>query len=338
MEEVGGTSTSRLLVLLLREREREELEKEEKKESAFTTVRNSLSRKFSFRKVKVETKEQTLNEEKQFYKRIFFKLTNTFRKSVRKSSPEKKLEEEEEKEEDNQPSGRDSAYFSQSNCCCSKSLSETHKHSEAANNTIERSSALSITSSRCSSVTTSANLILPNTSEKKKSVTILLPNKHTTGRPFGPHLRIQNTKLFKLPPGNSNNKGNVSNQLKKIRDEAKQDLLEQFPSITTTIHHLFTDNLKPLLMSLSSSKIGDLIVNLRTLLFSPLLPMITSLDIILFQIIKFLHAVTLVLDCAEHKWADNELKKVYQNISSIDCLDNIKKVFIIIWISVMLKD
>merc|ERR1712228_347583 len=108
MEEVGVTSTSRLLVLLQRERKREELDNQGRKESAFTLVRNSLSRKFSFRKVKVETRKETLKEEKQFHKKIFFKLTNTFRKGVRKSSLKKKLEEEEE--EDILPSGRDSAY------------------------------------------------------------------------------------------------------------------------------------------------------------------------------------------------------------------------------------
>jgi len=331
MEEVGATSTSRLLVLLLREREREELENQERKESAFTLVRNSLSRKFSFRKVRVETRKETLKEEKQFHKKIFFKLTNTFRKSVKKSSPEKKLEEEEE--EDNIPSGRDSAYYSQS-----KSLTETHKHSEAANNTTDCSSSSSITSSRCSSLTTSANPILLNTSEKKKCVTILLPNAHTRGRPFGFHLRIQNTKLVNLPQENSHNRGNVSYQVRKIKDDAKQDLLEQFPSITTTINHLFMDNLKPLLMSLSSSKIGDLIFNLRTLLFSPMLPMIKSLNIILFQIIKFLHAVILNMHCAEQKWLETELEEIYQNYSNIDCLHHIKRVFIIFWISVMLKD
>lgn len=333
MEEVGATSTSRLLVLLLREREREELENQERKESAFTLVRNSLSRKFSFRKVKVETRKETLKEEKQFHKKIFFKLTNTFRKSVKKSSPEKKLEEEEEEEEeDNLPSGRDSAYFSQS-----KSLSETHKHSEAANNTIEcSSSSSSITSSRCSSLTT--NPILPNTSEKKKSVTIHLPNAHARGRPFGFHLRIQNTKLINLPQENSYNRGNAFYQVRKIKDDAKQDLLEQFPSITTTINHLFMDNPKALLMSLSSSKIGDLIFHLRTLLFSPLLPMIKTLDIILFQIIKFLQAVILNLNCAEHKGLQTELEEIYQNYSNTDCLQHIKSIFIILWISVLLKD
>lgn len=341
MEGEGGTS--RLLGLLLREREREELENKERKESAFTTVKNNFSRKFSFRKVKVETRKQTLKEEKPFHKRIFYKLTNTFRKSfprhLTKYSQEY-AEEEEVIEEGNPPSVRDSAYFSQSHGCCSKSVSETQKHSEEANNTFESSSSSSSlsTSSRCPSLTTSANRILRNNSQQKKSVTILLPHIKTRENPFGPHLTIEDTRIFSLPQKASHNKGDISNQLNKIRNNAKYELIDQFPSITSTINYLFIGNPRPILMSMSSTKIGDLIFNLRSLLFSPLLPRINYFNIILFEIVKFLHTVVLVLDCEELEVVKAEIEDSYQNCSDKECLNIIRRVFINIWCSLLLRD
>jgi len=321
--------TSRLLKLLLREQEREELESIGRKESAFRIVKHNLSKKFSFRKGKLETREKTSKEGKPFQKKIFHKLTNTFRrkftkhlsKSSRESSED--VDEDEEDDEDNLPSGRDSAYFSNSQCY---SKSETHRQNEAANKSFECSST---TFSRCSSVNTSGeNPCISNCSQSKKSVRIQLPNTNIKDKPFGVHSYVKKTQAFQWPLDNSNIQGNVSDQVKKIKDQAKQNLVELFPSITTTINQLFVDSPKSMIMSLSSSQIGELLFNLRILLFSPLLPRISSLDIVLFMITKFLDCVILVLDPAELQWKENQAQ----------CLDNIRNKFVMIWCYLIIID
>jgi len=318
--------TSRLFKLLLREQEREELESIEGKESAFRIVKYNLSKKFSFRKGKLESGKKTSKEAKPFQKKIFHKLTNTFRRKFTKHlSKSCSSEDVEEDEEDNLPSGRDSAYFSNSQCY---SKSGTHKQTEAANKSFECSST---TFSRCSSVNTSGeNPCISNSSQSKKSVRIQLPNTNYKDKPLGVHLHVKKTQAFHWPLDNSNIKGDVTDQVKKIKEQAKHNLVELFPSITTTINQLFVDSPKSMLISLSSSQIGELLFNLRILLFSPLLPMISSLDIILFMITKFLDCVILVLDHAELQWSAGREKG--------QCLDNIRNNFVMIWCYLIIID
>ena len=328
--EEGGTS--RLFKLLLREQEREELESIERKESAFTIVKNNLSKKFSFRKGKLNTRETTSKEGKAFQKKIFHKLTKTFRrtftkhlsKSSRESSNED-VEEDEDDEKDYLASGKDSAYYSQSQCC---SKSGTHRQSETANKSFE---CTSTSFSTCSSVITSAeNPYLSNSSQSKKSVRIQLPKTSDKEKPFGVHLRVKKTEFFQLPLKNSNIQGNVSDQVRRIKSQAKHNLVEQFPSITTTINQVFTDNPTSILMSLSSSQIGELLFNLRILLFSPLLPMIPSSDTILFMITKFLDCVVLVLDHPKVHWSGRGEQG--------QCLDIIRNNFVMIWCYLIIID
>merc|ERR1712173_180111 len=96
------------------------------------------------------------------------------------------------------------------------------------------------------------------------------------------------------------------------------------------INQVFIDSPKSMLMSLSSSQISELLFNLRILLFSPLLPMISFLDTILFMITKFLDCVILVLDHAELQWSGGEKQGL--------CLDNIRKNFVMIWCYLIIID
>merc|ERR1712129_499364 len=129
-------------------------------------------------------------------------------------------------------------------------------------------------------------------------VTIILPPTQTREKPFGIHLQIQN--VVQVPDRTSCVQGDVSDQVINMKLKAKCNLVEQFPSITTTINHLFSENPRHLLMSLSTTIIGDLLFNLRTLLFSPLLSLVHSLDVVLLVMIKFLHCLSLILQPVEY--------------------------------------
>ena len=58
--------TSRLYKILVMEREGEELEKSERIESAFSNMKKTLSKRFSFKKLKTATKETAKVEEFTF--------------------------------------------------------------------------------------------------------------------------------------------------------------------------------------------------------------------------------------------------------------------------------
>ena len=316
--------TSRLYKILVRERDREEIEILGRGENAFKIIKRTLSKKFSFNKYKTDLEKQAENN----CCGIFFqKVTNSFLHTfnppkVRANSTNSDGDEF----EDNLPPTTDSAYFSDSfNHCESESLEVT----ETANNPSEFSSALS----RSSSLTCGAI---------KKSVRIILPQTATREKPFGVHLQIKNAVTFQVPETTSCDKGNVSDQVRNIKHRAKCNLVEQFPSITTTINHLFTDNPRHLLMSLNTTMIGDLLFNLRTLLFSPLLPMVHSLDIVIFVMIKFLHCLSVFLQPVEYfhprlvelgaKWEMNFYKH------KETCLVEVRAIYIDIWCRLLVAD
>ena len=98
---------------------------------------------------------------------------------------------------------------------------------------------------------------------------------------------------------------------------------------------MFSENPKQLLMSLSTTMIGDLVLNLITLLFSPLLPLVHSLDVVLLVMIKFLHCLSLILQPVEYfhprlvelgeKWE----KDFYKHKET--CLVAVRDIYIDIW-------
>ena len=70
--------------------------------------------------------------------------------------------------------------------------------------------------------------------------------------------------------------------------------------MSSTINHPFSDTPRSLLLIISSTMIGDLMFQLRILLFSPLLPLVHLLDVVLFVIIRFLHQVSLIVQSVEN--------------------------------------
>merc|ERR1711892_281122 len=131
---------------------------------------------------------------------------------------------------------------------------------DTANNTSECSTTLS----RSSFLLASTNPILNTKSLKaKKSVTIILPHTGTREKPFGVHLQIRHAVTLQITEKPSYVRGDVSDQVRNIKRQTMFNLVELFPSITTSINHLFSNNPKKLLMSISTTMIGDLVFNLR---------------------------------------------------------------------------
>jgi len=314
-ERDGVGDTSRLLVLLQRERKINELDNIDRKESSIITVKNNLTRKLSLQKTTEDKKNPTSKKGKPFVKKIFYKLTTTFRKVFTKYLSKQSLENcDEDKDEDIFPSGRYFADFLQS-----QSLSDSQNQSNSANNPLIVSTTAS---SKYSSLNTSK---IPSISFSIKS------RIHATVHLQDKKAKSQSSKISNKSCNDV--QGDLTEQVMKMKDQAKQNLVEQFPSITNTIYFLFSDNPIPKLMSLSSSKISELLFNTRTLLFSPLLPMIHSFDIILFVIIKFLQSVILVLDYAEL----SSFLELQCTVSD-QCLVNIRSIFIQIWCNLISED
>ena len=135
----------------------------------------------------------------------------------------------------------------------------------------------------------------PRTS-KNATIKLSLSQRETT---FVVDLTIESVEHFHREEDYPCVLGDVSGQVNNIKYQTKCNLVEQFPSITSTINIIFLDNPTPLLLSLSSSRISYLMSQLRSILFSPLLLMIKSLDVVLFVIIRFLHQVSLILQSVE---------------------------------------
>ena len=104
--------TSRLYKILAREKE--ELDKSERMESAFRNIKNTLSKKFSFKKSKTVTEEIAEVNEIKFTQKILHKLTDSIRNGFTKKKlgkPSVTNSMKDESEEDLH-SVLDSAYFS----------------------------------------------------------------------------------------------------------------------------------------------------------------------------------------------------------------------------------
>ena len=113
---------------------------------------------------------------------------------------------------------------------------------------------------------------------------------------------------------------------------------DTFPSLSSTISILFSDNTRHLLLSLSCSMIGDLVFQLRTVLFSPLLLMVQSWDVVLCVCIRFLHQVSLILQSVENcqhfhqRWVELQDKcKKYFYQHQVECLTQVREVYIDMW-------
>ena len=158
----------------------------------------------------------------------------------------------------------------------------------------------------------------------KKRVTILLPEK----------TRKENVSLISRTDQSSSTLNNISAQVKSMKYNAKCQLDELFPSLSSAINLIFAENTRYLLQSLSSTMIGDFIYNMRTLLFSPLLTTIQSLDIILFMIIKFHRSVSLVVksEYLHQRWVElYEKCKNCEHQQWVEYIPDIRIEYIIMW-------
>jgi len=161
-----------------------------------------------------------------------------------------------------------------------------------------------------------------------KTVMLLLPARLTLGEDLF-NLQLETVETVIVPPGD---KGDIASQQKHILYQARHQMEETFPFLSFTISILFSDNLPIILRSISSSMIGDLIFQIRTILFSPLLITMPFMEIILSVIIKFLHHVSSLLRpaCSSYVW-EEVMDRLRTEKGKEGCLETIRTGFIDIW-------
>jgi len=181
----------------------------------------------------------------------------------------------------------------------------------------------------------------------KKSVTLLLPKTRTKGKPFGLHLQTEKVTSYTSDyKDNKSPHGDVSGQVRHIHHLANCELMEKFPSFSYTFSILFSDNPMALLLSISSCVIGNLMFQLRTVLFSPLLLMVQSLDVVLCVIIRFLLQVSsLFIQSVENfplhhqEWL--QLQDKWEDCfysHKLECLAEIRMIFVKMWCDLILLE
>ena len=150
---------------------------------------------------------------------------------------------------------------------------------------------------------------------------------------FGVHLQLETVCTWPVPHGQM---GSIARQQEHLLSPARYQLEETFPSLSTTICMIFSDNILPLLVSISSDMIGDLLIQLRIILFSPLLPTMQLLDVILYVILRFLHNIILIVELVENgeqfsQWLLELESEKYFHQHKLNCVHGIRVLFIDIW-------
>ena len=104
----------------------------------------------------------------------------------------------------------------------------------------------------------------------KKRVSILLPGERRDGSIFGSHLKVERTRYYETCRQPAvRPKGSVSSQRRELLERAKKGLISMHPDLCDTIRFIFQTH--PDLRSLNSDEIGDLLFNLRAILYRNLL-------------------------------------------------------------------
>jgi hypothetical protein len=98
----------------------------------------------------------------------------------------------------------------------------------------------------------------------KKKVSILLPGESRNRTPFGPHLQVERTQIL-TAQSPIPTKGTVSTQREDVMINAMQGLLSMHPTLCDTIFLIFQPD--PNLRSLGSGDIGNLLFNLKSILY-----------------------------------------------------------------------
>ena len=307
--------TSRLYKILLREKE--QVEKTSYTKSVFKTVKEILHRRPCVDKSEIKSK---LSKTEQIIQKVRKRVNPTKPGAYQQKHQRKKLAPD-----------QDSAYFSFSQSSFNSSnVNEISIESEY-------SSPSSITPSYKPILVRSTNVHKPQV--PKKNVTILLPLTRTCEKPFGRHLQLERTGISHsdVTPRNLH-VGNVLSQVNQIYSNTKSEMMEKFPSLSTTINLLFSFQTRPLLLSLSSSMMGDLLFQLWSVLISPLLLRMQTLDVVLFILIKFLQTVFPPLQCSYFHSRLADLyekceKYVYQH--QVECLAEVRLLYVDIWCSLV---
>ena len=226
------------------------------------------------------------------------------------------------------PSSVDSAYFSYSWDTRSREIS--NKISNVAS-----------TVSRHSSLVLSTKIYSSECLSPKKKVSIIMPRRDPQKNLNKCNLKLGNVLIISPIVQSYSTLQDISSQVNKLKHRAKCQLMGMFPSITITINHFFSDNTRNLLESMNASMICNLIYNIRTLLFSPLLPSIQSLDLILFMVIKFLQTVSLVVGCdyLHQMWEElYEKCKNYEYQHWVEYLPHIRRRYVDMWCRLITGD
>jgi len=185
---------------------------------------------------------------------------------------------------------------------------------------------------------------LPEKSKRQKTVSLLIPHKRNANNLFGIHLQLETVQIVQVPEGHL---ADVSGQQRQVLCKARHQMEETFPSLAYTVHILFSDNMRILLETISSTMIGDLMFKMRTIFFSPLLIKIPSIDIILSVILKFLHQVSVILQSEAnceyfpqwwlHLW-DRWRKSCYNQQDREECVAQIQAVYVDMWCVLVVAD
>ena len=152
---------------------------------------------------------------------------------------------------------------------------------------------------------------------------------------FGVHLQLETVCTWPVPHSQM---GSIARQLEHLLSKARYQMEETYHSLSPTICMIFSDNILPILVSISSNMIGNLMIQLRVILFSPLLPTMQFLDVILFVILRFLHIMVLIVEWAEHsqqvsQWLlelEDKCDKYFHQ-HKLECVHGIRVIFIDIW-------
>ena len=119
----------------------------------------------------------------------------------------------------------------------------------------------------------------------KKRVSIRLPEDCKYSALFGPHLQLERAQAYQWPRPAS--KQTVSLQTQTILDRAMDELLKRTPDICDTIQLLFQPDSILYLRQMNSAQIGNLIFDIRTILFTSLVN-VPYFETSLFMVQNFL--------------------------------------------------
>jgi hypothetical protein len=173
----------------------------------------------------------------------------------------------------------------------------------------------------------------------KKRVSIRLPEDRRYSSLFGHHLQLERTHASHRPKPAL--RQNVSQQTQTILDRAMRELLKKTPEICDTIQLLFQPDSILYLYKMNSTQIGNLIFDLRTLLFTHLTD-VPYFETSLFMVQNFLLSLSSILESIpgleQFPGCFRELVSKCQRFGYSDhsfCLKETQSLYIDLWCSLI---